>query len=170
MHLGNDFWVGALAIGLNYGAYMSEVVRTSINSVAQGQREASVALNMSNFQQMRLVVFPQALRMMLPEFGNYLIQMLKATSLVSLIALKDVLYYGKIMRSSNISIVNATSLVSLNVSNDVLDYSEIMISANISIAPTIHLYIILFYFALALPIVFLTRKLEKMSKKGVASQ
>src|SRR5690625_5753627 len=75
IHLGNDFWVGALAIGLSYGAYMSEVVRTSINSVAQGQREASVALNMSNFQQMRFVVFPQALRMMLPEFGNYLIQM-----------------------------------------------------------------------------------------------
>src|SRR5690625_6301231 len=99
IHLGNDFWVGALDICLNYGAYMSEVVRTSINSVAQGQREASVALNMSNFQQMRFVVFPQALRMMLPEFGNYLIQMLKETSLVSLIALKDVLYYVEIMRS-----------------------------------------------------------------------
>lgn len=140
IHLGNDFWVGALAIGLNYGAYMSEVVRSSINSVAEGQREASVALNMSSFQQMRFVVFPQALRMMLPEFGNYLIQMLKATSLVSLIALKDVLYYGEIMRSSNISM-----------------------------APTIYLFILLFYFILALPLIFLTRKLEKMSKKGVAS-
>jgi len=70
IHLGNDFWIGALAIGLNYGAYMSEVVRTSINSVAQGQREASIALNMSSFQQMRFIIFPQALRMMLPEFGN----------------------------------------------------------------------------------------------------
>lgn len=141
IHLGNDFWVGALAIGLNYGAYMSEVVRTSINSVAQGQREASIALNMSSFQQMRFIIFPQALRMMLPEFGNYLIQMLKATSLVSLIALKDILYYGEIMRSSNISM-----------------------------APTIYLLILMFYFIIALPLIFLTRKLEKMSKKGVASQ
>src|SRR5690625_6031014 len=93
IHLGNDFWVGALAIGLNYGAYMSEVVRTSINSVVQGQREASVALNMCNFQQMRFVVFPQALRMMLPEFGNYLIHMLTATSLEYLIVFIDVLYF-----------------------------------------------------------------------------
>lgn len=141
IHLGNDFWVGALAIGLNYGAYMSEVVRTSINSVAKGQKEASIALNMSSFQQMRFIIFPQALRMMLPEFGNYLIQMLKATSLVSLIALKDILYYGEIMRSSNISM-----------------------------APTIYLLILVFYFIIALPLIFLTRKLEKMSKKGVASQ
>src|SRR5699024_3571304 len=140
IHLGNEFGVGAVAIGLDYGAYMSEVVRDSINSVAQGQREESVALNMSKVQQQRMVVFPHQLRMMLDEFGNYLIQMLKATSLVYLIDIKDVLYYGEIMRSSNISM-----------------------------APTIYLYILLFYFVLALPIIFLTRKLEKMSKKGVAS-
>src|SRR5690625_646570 len=79
IHLGNDFWVGAIAIGLNYGAYMSEIVRGSILAVAKGQSEAATALNLSRFQRMRLVIFPQALRMMLPEFGNYLIQMLKAT-------------------------------------------------------------------------------------------
>src|SRR5699024_12381436 len=83
IHLGDDLWVGALAIGLNYGDYITEVVRTSINSVAQGQREATDETNMSNYQQMRFVVFPQALRMMLPEFGNYIIQMLKITSLVT---------------------------------------------------------------------------------------
>src|SRR5699024_5583379 len=92
--LGSDFWVGVAAIALNYGAYMSEVVRSSIVSVAEGQTEAATALNMSRFQRMRFVILPQAVRMMLPEFGNYLIQMLKATSLVSLISLKDVLHYG----------------------------------------------------------------------------
>src|SRR5699024_2244773 len=127
IHLGNDVWVGALAVGLNYGAYMSEVVRTSITSVAQGQREASVALNMSNFHLMLIVVYLQVRRMMLPEYENYLIQMLKATSLVSLIILKDVLYYGEIMRTSNISM-----------------------------APTIYLYICLFSFVLALPIIVLS--------------
>src|SRR5699024_7455481 len=87
INLGNDFWVGAIAIGLNYGAYMSEIVRGCMLAVDEGQSEAATALNMSRCQRMRLVIFPQALRMMLPEFGNYLIQMLKATSLVSLIGL-----------------------------------------------------------------------------------
>lgn len=140
INLGSEFWAGSLAIGLNYGAYMSEIVRGSIQSVAQGQREAATALNMSRFQRMRLVIFPQALRMMLPEFGNYLIQMLKATSLVSLIGLTDILYHGDILRSSNLSM-----------------------------APTIYIVVLLFYFVLALPLIWLTRKAESISKKGVAS-
>lgn len=138
--LGSDFWAGVLAISLNYGAYMSEIVRGSILSVAKGQTEAATALNMSSFQRMRLVIFPQAVRMMLPEFGNYLIQMLKATSLVSLIGMTDILYYGDIIRSSNLSQ-----------------------------APTVYLLVLIFYFILALPLIFLTRKMEKISKKGVAS-
>lgn len=141
INLGSDFWVGAIAIGLNYGAYMSEIVRGSILAVAVGQSEAATALNMSRFQRMRLVIFPQALRMMLPEFGNYLIQMLKATSLVSLIGLTDVLYYGDILRSNDLSM-----------------------------APTVYLLILVFYFIIALPLIWLTRRFEKISKKGVASQ
>lgn len=140
INLGNEFWAGSLAIGLNYGAYMSEIVRGSILSVAKGQTEAATALNMSRFQRMRLVILPQAVRMMLPEFGNYLIQMLKATSLVSLIGLTDVLYHGDILRSSNLAM-----------------------------APTIYLLVLLFYFVLALPLIWLTRKAESISKKGVAS-
>lgn len=139
--LGSDFWVGAIAIGLNYGAYMSEIVRGSILAVDEGQSEAATALNMSSFQRMRLVIFPQAVRMMLPEFGNYLIQMLKATSLVSLIALTDILYHADIMRD-----------------NDIQN------------APMIYFLLLIFYFILALPIIWLTRKLEKFSKKGVAQQ
>src|SRR5699024_6768308 len=91
IHLGNDFWAGALAIGLNYGAYMSEIVRGAILSVAKGQTEAATALIIARFQRLRLDILPQAVRVMLPEFGNYLIQMLKASSLVSLIGLTDVL-------------------------------------------------------------------------------
>jgi polar amino acid transport system permease protein len=138
--LGSDWWAGVIAIALNYGAYMSEIVRGSILSVAKGQSEAATALNMSRFQRMRLVIFPQAVRMMLPEFGNYLIQMLKATSLVSLIGLHDILYYGDILRSSNLSQ-----------------------------APIVYLLVLVFYFILALPLIFLTRKMESISKKGVAS-
>ncbi|KPH77603.1 MULTISPECIES: ectoine/hydroxyectoine ABC transporter permease subunit EhuC [Bacillaceae] len=140
IQLGSNWWAGVIAIGLNYGAYLSEVVRGSIQSVAKGQTEAAIALNMSRFQRMRLIIFPQAVRMMLPEFGNYTIQMLKGTALVSLIGLKDVLYYGDIMRSTNLSQ-----------------------------APLIYLLVLVLYFILALPLIWLTRKGESISKKGVAS-
>ncbi|EQB38872.1 ectoine/hydroxyectoine ABC transporter permease subunit EhuC [Virgibacillus kapii] len=140
IELGSNWWAGVIAIALNYGAYMSEIVRGSILAVAKGQTEAATALNMSRFQRMRLVIFPQAVRMMLPEFGNYLIQMLKATSLVSLIGMTDILYYGDIIRSSNLSQ-----------------------------APTVYILVLFFYFILALPLIFLTRKLEGISKKGVAN-
>lgn len=140
LDLGSDLLAGVLAISLNYGAYMSEIVRGSILSVPEGQREAATALNMSRFQRMRLVVFPQALRMMLPEFGNYLIQMLKATSLVSLIGMTDALYYGDLLRDSDLSM-----------------------------APTVYLLLLVFYFILALPLIWLSRKMEVLSQKGVVS-
>lgn len=139
--LGSNLLAGVLAISLNYGAYMSEIVRGSIIAVSAGQKEAATALNMSRFQRMRFVVFPQALRMMLPEFGNYLIQMLKATSLVSLIGMTDILYYGNILRSSDLSM-----------------------------APTIYLLLLIFYFILALPLIWLSRKMESISRKGVVIQ
>lgn len=138
--LGSDFWVGVAAIALNYGAYMSEIVRGSILAVASGQWESATALNMSRFQRMRLVIFPQAVRMMLPEFGNYLIQMLKATSLVSLISLNDILHHANLLRGSHISD-----------------------------GAFIYFGVLIFYFVLALPLIWLTRKAEKISKKGVAS-
>lgn len=140
IRIGSDILAGVLAISLNYGAYMSEIVRGSILAVDKGQSEASIALNLSRFQRMRLIIFPQALRMMLPEFGNYLIQMLKATSLVSLIGMTDILYHGDILRSTNLAM-----------------------------APTIYALILVFYFIMALPLIWLTRKMEDISKKGVAS-
>src|SRR5699024_10517673 len=138
IRIGSDILAAVLASSLNYGAYLSEIVRGSILSVAKGQTEAGIALHMSPFQRMRIVILPQAVRMMLPEFGNYLIHMLKATSLVSLIGLTDVLYYGSILRSSNIAIES-----------------------------TVYLVILIFFFIIALPLIWLTRRLEEFSKKGV---
>lgn len=138
IHLGSDIWVAVLAISLNYGAYMSEIVRGAILSVPQGQTEASIALNLTRFQRMRHIIVPQAIRMMLPEYGNYLIQILKATSLVSLIGLTDLLYYGNIYRSTHLTE-----------------------------APTVYMIILLLYFLLAFPLIGFTRKMEKVAKKGV---
>ncbi|WP_039042486.1 amino acid ABC transporter permease [Sporosarcina sp. ZBG7A] len=139
IHLGSDIWVAVLAISLNYGAYMSEIVRGSIQAVPAGQTEASIALNLSKFQRMRHIIIPQAIRMMLPEYGNYLIQILKATSLVSLIGLTDLLYYGNIYRSTHLSD-----------------------------SPTVYLLLLVMYFVIALPLIAFTKKMESMSKKGVA--
>jgi polar amino acid transport system permease protein len=82
---------------LNMSAYGSEIVRAGIGSVGEGQREAAKALGLSPFQVYRLVVIPQALAVMLPSFGNLLIELIKATSLVSLITLTELTFSGRQM-------------------------------------------------------------------------
>ncbi len=74
---------GVLALGLNYGAYMTEIMRAGIQSVDAGQREAAQAMGLSHFQIMRFIVLPQALRLVIPPIGNQFIAMLKDTSLIS---------------------------------------------------------------------------------------
>lgn len=81
-----------LAIGLNYGAYGSEVVRSAVLAVPKGQKEASVALNFTRFQRMRYIIVPQAILRMLPPFGNLQIELLKGTALASFIGLAEVFY------------------------------------------------------------------------------
>jgi polar amino acid transport system permease protein len=76
-------WAGVLALGLNYGAYMSEIFRAGILAVSKGQREAALALGMTYGQLMRRIVLPQALRFALPPTGNEFIAMLKDSALVS---------------------------------------------------------------------------------------
>lgn len=84
--------VGVLGIALNYGAYGAEVVRGAISGVPQGQHEAGAALGLKPRQTMLKVVLPQAAIIMIPPWGNLLIQILKATSLVSLITITDVTF------------------------------------------------------------------------------
>jgi polar amino acid transport system permease protein len=74
---------GTLALGLNYGAYMTEIFRAGIQSVAGGQGEAADALGMTYAQKMRRVVLPQAVRVIIPPTGNEFIAMMKDTALVS---------------------------------------------------------------------------------------
>ncbi|RFC68452.1 MULTISPECIES: ectoine/hydroxyectoine ABC transporter permease subunit EhuC [Mesorhizobium] len=90
---------GVLALGLNVGAYAAEVVRGAILSVGREQYEACTALNLSRWQCMRKVILPQALLVMLPTFGNNAIELLKATSVVSLISLADMTFQANIVRS-----------------------------------------------------------------------
>lgn len=81
-----------LGLGLNEGAYMAEIVRGGLMSVDHGQTEAAQALGMSRTRTLFRVVLPQAMRFIVPPTGSQVINMLKATSLVSVIALSDLLY------------------------------------------------------------------------------
>ncbi|WP_124054947.1 amino acid ABC transporter permease [Arcanobacterium ihumii] len=77
------FVCALLGLGLNEGAYLSEIVRSGLNSVDRGQEEAAKALGMSNSQILRRIVLPQAMRVIVPPTGNETISMLKTTSLVT---------------------------------------------------------------------------------------
>lgn len=91
-----------LAIGLNFGAYTSEVVRSGIQSVDEGQIEASIALNMTRVQRMRRIIIPQAFILMLPNLGNQLIELFKSTSLVALITLTDLTYQANVLNAATL--------------------------------------------------------------------
>jgi polar amino acid transport system permease protein len=79
----SGFLAGVIALGLNYGAYMSEIFRAGLASVSKGQREAAMALGMTPWQTMKRVVLPQALRFAIPPIGNDFIAMTKDSALVS---------------------------------------------------------------------------------------
>lgn len=89
------FTVGWLTLGLNAGAYGAEVVRGGILSVHFSQYEAATALNMGKWKSLRRIIIPQALPNMVPPWGNLFIELLKATSLVSLITIADVTFRAK---------------------------------------------------------------------------
>ncbi|MFM9844277.1 MAG: ectoine/hydroxyectoine ABC transporter permease subunit EhuD [Dongiaceae bacterium] len=90
---------GVLALGLHYGCYLSEVYRAGFESVAQGQREAAIALNFGRFDRFRDIVLPQALRPIAPALGNYLIGMFKETPILFVISVHEMLSVAKLIGS-----------------------------------------------------------------------
>jgi polar amino acid transport system permease protein len=95
------FVAGMLALGLNEGAYMAEIVRAGFISVDEGQTEAAQSLGMTRLQTMRRIVLPQAMRVIVPPTGNETISMLKTTSLVSVIAVTELLYSVQLIYAVN---------------------------------------------------------------------
>ncbi|WP_447651161.1 ectoine/hydroxyectoine ABC transporter permease subunit EhuC [Pseudomonas abietaniphila] len=91
----SPFAVAIVGLGLHIGAYGAEVMRGAISSVAKGQYEASVALNFTSFTRFRRIILPQALLAAIPPGTNLLIELLKNTSLVSLITLSDLSFRAR---------------------------------------------------------------------------
>lgn len=96
----DKFIAGFMAVGMNLGAYGAEVVRGAIQSVPKGQHEAARAINMPPWTRMRRIILPQALLIMLPPWGNLLIELLKGTALVALIAVTDLMFEAKQINGS----------------------------------------------------------------------
>jgi polar amino acid transport system permease protein len=90
-----------LALGLNEGAYMAEIMRSGIRAVGRGQRMAARALGMPDWLVMRWVVLPQALRIVIPPIGNQFIGMLKLSALISVIGVNELLLTADQAASSN---------------------------------------------------------------------
>jgi polar amino acid transport system permease protein len=93
-------WAAVLTLGLTYGAYGSEVVRGALDAVAPGQREAALALGFSPAQRLRRVVLPQAWPEMIPPFNNLLVELLKATALVSVMGVSDIAFGAALVRNA----------------------------------------------------------------------
>ena len=89
------FVSGVIALGLNAGAFLSEVFRSGLESISRGQRDAAQILGMSRFQALRHVVLPQALRRVLPATGNVFIDLIKSSSLLSVIG-REITYQTQV--------------------------------------------------------------------------
>ena len=103
--------VGILTFGINSGAYMAELIRSGINAVDKGQMEAGRSLGMSRLQAMRRIVFPQAMRYILPAIGNELIALLKETAVAGYVAVVDLTRAGNLVRNNTYDAVNPLLIV-----------------------------------------------------------
>ncbi|PTM96314.1 amino acid ABC transporter permease [Mycoplana dimorpha] len=104
-------WRAIIALMIGYSAFIAEVFRAGIQSVDKGQVEAAKALGLSRVQRFRLVVFPQAIRVILPPLGNDFVAMVKDSSLVSVLGVADITQMAKIYASGSFRFFETYSIV-----------------------------------------------------------
>jgi len=99
------FLSGVVTIGIFQGAYITEIVRAGIEAIDEGQWDASRALGLTYLQQLRLIVLPQALRIMMPPLANEFINTIKYSSIVSIISIQELTFQGmQVMSSTQVTI------------------------------------------------------------------
>lgn len=109
----NGVAVAIMTFGINSGAYMAELIRSGINAVDSGQMEAGRSLGMSKLQAMKVVVFPQAIRYILPAIGNELIALFKETAVAGYVAVVDLTRAGNLIRNNTYDAFNPLMVVAL---------------------------------------------------------
>ncbi|GLQ80334.1 amino acid ABC transporter [Mesorhizobium huakuii] len=104
-------WRAVMALTIGYSAFISEVFRAGIQAVEKGQIEAAKALGLSRTQRFRLIVFPQAIRTILPPLGNDFVALVKDSSLVSVLGVADITQMGKIYAAGSFRFFETYSIV-----------------------------------------------------------
>lgn len=104
-------WRAIIALTIGYSAFIAEVFRAGIQSVDTGQIEAAKALGLSRYQRFRLVIFPQAIRVILPPLGNDFVAMVKDSSLVSVLGVSDITQMAKVYASGSFRFFETYSIV-----------------------------------------------------------
>ena len=104
---------GIIGFAINYGCYMSEVIRAAMLSIDPGQREAGLALGFSEKQVLFRFIIPPALRNSVPVFGNYLVMMIKDTSLLAMISVQELLLRTKTFASQTFLTVESYTILAL---------------------------------------------------------
>jgi polar amino acid transport system permease protein len=102
-----------LAMSICYGAYMGEIFRAGIQSIPKGQMEAALALGMSRTQALWRIILPQTVKVILPPIGNEFIALLKDSSLVSILAVSDLLRRGREYASTTFNYLQSFTIVAL---------------------------------------------------------
>ncbi len=109
-----DFFGDALlALGINEGAYMAEIVRAGLDAVDPGQREAATSLGMGYGLAMRRVILPQAARVIIPPTGNEFISMLKTTSLAAVVSVEELLHRTQAIYQENFYVLELLTVASI---------------------------------------------------------
>lgn len=108
------FWSAVFSIGLNSAAYMSQIVLAGIKSVHKGQWEAAKVLGFSRMQTMQYIILPQAIRTVIPAFGNELITLVKDSSLASVIGVTELSKQGEIVMSQTFDVPTVYAVLALS--------------------------------------------------------
>ena len=108
-----DIFAAVIAMTVCYGAYLGEIFRAGIQSIHRGQMEAAIALGLSRGQALRRIILPQTVRVVLPPLGNEFIALLKDSSLVSILAVSDLLRRGREYASKTFDYFEAFTVVAL---------------------------------------------------------
>jgi polar amino acid transport system permease protein len=130
------FTAAIIGLTANYTAYMSEVYRSGIQAVASGQIEAAKSLALSRLLTFRLVVLPQAFRIVLPALGNYLIALFKDTALASVVTVQELMFTGQIISARSYQYFTVYTVTGI------------------------------LYFAVGYPAALIVRRLEERSRAG----
>ena len=109
-----DPWTaGIVGMSLAYSAYLSEIYRAGIEAIDRGQTEAALSIGMSRARMMRIVVMPQAIRIIIPPIGNIFIGLFKDTSLLSILTIRELMFEGQLLAATTFQHITIFTLIAL---------------------------------------------------------